>query len=38
MSRKYAQCIQFVENYLYYRRKGFYPKAAWHLARMTLPT
>lgn len=37
MSRKFAKLAQFIGNYEYFRRKGFPPRKAWHLASMTLP-
>lgn len=38
MSRKFAKIVRFMGNYAYYRRLGFYPREAWHLASVTLPT
>ena len=37
MSRTYVRFIRFIENYRHYRGNGFNSKAAWNLARMTLP-
>ncbi len=37
MSRTLANFARFIGNYRYYRRNGINPKAAWHLAGLTLP-
>ncbi len=37
VSRVLSDFIRFIDNYRYYRRNGFRSKAAWHLAKMTLP-
>ena len=37
MLRTFANLARFIENYLYYRRLGFYFQEAWNLAQMTLP-
>lgn len=37
MSHTFAKLSQFIEDYRYYRRKGFYHRAAWYLARMKYP-
>ncbi len=38
MLHTYARVAQFIGNYRYYRKVGFYRKAAWHLAGTKLPT
>ncbi len=36
-SRTFLRLSQLLGNYGYFRRKGFAPRKAWHLASMTLP-
>ena len=37
MSHVFARIARFIENYRYYRRRGYQSRQAWHLANMTLP-
>ena len=37
MFSTFAKFARFIENYHYYRRRGYQSKVAWQLANMTLP-
>jgi hypothetical protein len=37
MLQVFSRFARFIENYRYYRKRGYQSKAAWHLANMTLP-
>ncbi len=32
-----ARLLRFLDNFRYYRKRGFHIHDAWHLANMTLP-
>ncbi len=37
MLHTFARLARFIENYQYYRKRGYQSRQAWELANMTLP-
>jgi hypothetical protein len=37
MRHIFPRFARFIENYRYYRKRGYQSKAAWYLANLTLP-